>query len=58
MRDYLDIAEDVIVKADALGIEYTADGRVADRDMAKLLAISAHRARELREEGDAWPRTG
>jgi hypothetical protein len=37
-------------------MDYTADGLVSEKDMCRLLGISSRRARELREEGNAWPR--
>ena len=33
-------------------------GRIADRDVPRLIGISKTKALELREAGDAWPRHG
>jgi hypothetical protein len=40
------------------GYVLSGDGRIADRDVPRLLGMSPRAARELRESGDAWPRYG
>jgi len=56
MRDWIDIAADLAMEAFERQMDISGDGRVSDRDMCVLLKVSARRARELREAGEAWPR--
>jgi len=38
------------------GYVVSGDQRIPDRDVPRLLCMSSRQARELREEGAAWPR--
>jgi hypothetical protein len=50
------VAANLQAAAVELGMVITGDGRVALRDMCKLVGYSARRMRELREEGRSLPR--